>query len=86
MARRPERRVETWVFRLLLDASAGYLLLDSYSCGKAERGRIKPKHKDVYSRNGLTGNILLDEVQLPDEVQDAARKQLLKQISVVKRI
>jgi hypothetical protein len=60
--------------------------LDSYSRGKAGRGRIKPKLQDAYSRNGSTGNVLLADVPLPDDVQDKARKELLKQISVAKHI
>ncbi len=84
--RRPERTVETWVFRLISDADRGYLLLDSYTRGKAESGRLKPKIHDIYSRSGSKGNMLLASVPLPDSVQDEARQQLLKQISVAKEI
>lgn len=83
---RPERIIQTWVFRLLSDSNHGYLLLDSYSCGKAERGRIKPKPQHEYSRNGSTGDIILEDVPLPEGVQNEAKKQLLKQISVTKHI
>jgi hypothetical protein len=85
-ATRPERIVETWVFRLLLETNVGHLLLDSYSRGRAGAGRLKPKLHDKYSRSGSPGNMQLADVRLPDEVQEKARAKLVEQISVTKQI
>jgi hypothetical protein len=83
---RPERIIETWVFRLLSDGDRGYLLLETYSRGRAERGRIKAKQHVSYTRNGKSSNIALEDVPLPDEVEGEARKLLLERIIVSKQI
>lgn|ERR1017187_7861473 len=88
------RPFKEWEFVLVLDGSSTYLALISYRQGTRHPGRKNPIWEAAYGSSGSRAHVpsrlaaakrlSLDEVSVPADVQDDARKDLVRQINQIK--
>src|ERR1051326_7667892 len=89
------REYQEWEFVLVLDGADSYLLLTSYRIGTRKPKRVNPIWEAAYG-NGSPARIpsklrdarrlSLAEVPLPEDVQNEAREDLIRQIKQVQVI